>query len=323
MVYLFALAAGLSNALTSIMQRMGVEKAPEEMRLRIGLMTYALRRPIWLAGFAIMIASFLFQVAALSDGPLSIVQPVMTTELIFLVAILAIWFKQPVDWHEWGGALAAAIGLASFLYLANPGGGDLIPSSTSWGEVGIACIASITILVFLARSGSPVRRSALLGTASAIAFALTASLEKVTTTLFNRGIIGLFSHWQPYAIAVTGVTAVFLAQNAFHAGPITASQATLVIVDPLVSIIIGVELFGDHLQAHDARLPMASLALLIMFAGVFLLCLSPAVSSARGETECLSDTLATARKRNIEENKQYGRRHFPTLASHCEHHSDG
>jgi hypothetical protein len=249
----------------------------------------------------------------------------MTAELIFLVAILAVWFKQPVDWHEWGGALAAAIGLASFLYLANPGGGDLVPSSTSWGEVGIACIGSISILVFLSRYGSPIRRSALLGTASAIAFALTASLEKVTTTLFNRGIIGLFDHWQPYAIAVTGVAAVFLAQNAFHAGPITASQATLVIVDPLVSIVIGVELFGDHLQAHDARLPMASLALLIMFVGVFLLCLSPAVSNARGETECLSDSLAEARTRRkaVEKGGPARGGHFSPLANSCEHHPDG
>ena len=41
---------------------------------------------------------------------------------------------------------------------------------------------------------------------------------------------------------------VFLTQNAFHAGPIGASQAALVLVDPLVSIAIGIALFGDNLQ---------------------------------------------------------------------------
>ena len=45
-----------------------------------------------------------------------------------------------------------------------------------------------------------------------------------------------------------GALAVFLAQNAFHAGPIVASQSTLVLVDPLASILIGIGLFGDNLQ---------------------------------------------------------------------------
>ena len=66
----------------------------------------------------------------------------------------------------------------------------------------------------------------------------------------------MFRHWQTYGLAVSGLLAVFLTQNAYHAGPIAASQSTLVLVDPLASILIGVGLFGDE-PAHGGGLGSA------------------------------------------------------------------
>ena len=44
MVFICALGAAIANALTSIFQRMGVEDAPADSTLTLGLMTHALRR---------------------------------------------------------------------------------------------------------------------------------------------------------------------------------------------------------------------------------------------------------------------------------------
>ena len=55
MVYVLALGAALSNALTSVFQRMGVEDAPESSTMRLSLVTHALRRGVWLLGFVFMI----------------------------------------------------------------------------------------------------------------------------------------------------------------------------------------------------------------------------------------------------------------------------
>ena len=65
MVFILALAAALANALTSVFQRKGIEAAPADTTLRFSLITYAVRRGIWLAGFALMIVSFLLQAVAL------------------------------------------------------------------------------------------------------------------------------------------------------------------------------------------------------------------------------------------------------------------
>src|SRR5262249_52645439 len=83
MVFVLALGAALANALTSVFQRMGVERAPADSTLRLSLLVFALRRRIWLLGFALMIVSFLLQAVALHFGRLSQVQPILTTELVF------------------------------------------------------------------------------------------------------------------------------------------------------------------------------------------------------------------------------------------------
>jgi len=71
MVFVLALGAALANALTSIFQRMGVEKAPESATLRLRLIVYAVHKRVWLLGFALMIVSFLLQATALHLGRLS------------------------------------------------------------------------------------------------------------------------------------------------------------------------------------------------------------------------------------------------------------
>ena len=71
-----------------------------------------------------------------------------------------------------------------------------------------------------------------------------------------------------------------LTQDAFRAGPITASQATLTIVDPIVSIVIGVGLFDDELRGGVGALSLDALALLVMCAGLFVLTQSPLIAGS-------------------------------------------
>src|SRR5271170_5070087 len=120
MVVVLALAAALANALTSVFQRKGIEAAPQSTTLRFSLITYALHRGIWLAGFALMIISFLLQAVALHLGRLSEVQPILTTELVFLVIVLVAWFGFRMCAREWAAVLAVCAGLAGFLYFADP-----------------------------------------------------------------------------------------------------------------------------------------------------------------------------------------------------------
>ena len=266
-----AVCAALCNALTTIFQRLGVETAPDAEDHGLKLIRHVLRRPIWYVGFAAMLGSFLLQATALGFGGLSVVQPLMVTELVFLVIILRVWFGAPLGWREATGTVLTVAGLAAFLAMSNAGGGTTIPSRRGWILEITACGGAILVCLAFTRFGSRPWRSAWFGAGAAIAFAVSASFTKTATILFSQGFWQLFSHWQLYGIAVAGFVGLVLTQDSFRAGPITASQATLTIVDPIVSIVIGVGLFGDELRGGKGALAFDAVALVVMCTGLFVL----------------------------------------------------
>jgi len=292
MVYVLALAAALANALTSILQRMGVEDAPQEATLKLSLLTHAFRRGIWLLGFAFMVASSGMQAVALHIGDLSQVQPILTVELPFLVLLLATWFRFRIGPREWLSCLAAAGGLAGFLVFAKPVGGNLVPSGREWLVSGSVCGGVVVVAVLLALRGPRWWRAAMFGTAGAVGFAFTATLIKTVSNYVASDWVMMFSHWQTYALAVCGVGSLFLAQNAFHAGPIAASQTALVLVDPLASLALGIGIFGDNLRTVGIYGPLEALALLVMFVGAASIAHSPLVSGMKGDDQQYSEMLS-------------------------------
>ena len=281
MVYLLALGAALANALTSILQRLGVEDAPARDSLRLRLITRAMRRPVWLAGFGLMVVSFGFQATALHVGQLSKVQPTLTSELLFLVLILSVWFDFSLGWREWVGSASAALGLAGFLVFASPTAGNVHPTNAAWVRVGSACALFVAMAILAAQRGPRWWRAASFGVAGAVAYSFTAACTKEVSLYAASDWVSMFSHWQTYALAAFGAGGVFLAQNAYHAGPIAASQSTLVLVDPLASILIGIALFNEDLRTRGVYGPLEALSLLVLFAGGILLSNSPLITGIR------------------------------------------
>ncbi len=304
-----AVCAALCNALTTIFQRLGVESAPEAQLRGLKLLGHVLRRPIWYVGLAAMIGSFVFQATALGFGSLSVVQPLMVTELVFLVVILRVWFGSPLGWREAIGTVLTVVGLAGFLAMSNTGGGTTFPTTSGWVIMTIACLASIAICVACTRlrsRSSRTWRSAWFGAAAAISFSLSAAFTKATTILFSHGFWQIFAHWQPYAITVAGLAGLVLTQDAFHAGPITASQATLTIVDPIASVVIGVSLFGDDLRGGIGALAFDAAALSVMCAGLFVLSQSPLIAGSVDEEHLGRSRLAHV-ERKVREVSRDGR----------------
>lgn len=280
MPIVLALCAGLANALATVLQRLGVEGAPSGAGTG-SLLASVLRRPVWFAGLLCMIASFLLQALALAFGNLSTVQPVMVTELVFLLAILGIWFRQSLGWREWIGAWGTAVGLGIFLAASTPRGGGLKPDINAWGMVlGASAVAMVGALL-LARRGPRSWRAAWFGVAGGVVFALTAAFIKVSSDYVqSQGFGRLFFHWQPYAVAVAGLLGLVVTQHALQAGPIAASQSALLIVNPMSSILMGVLLFGDHLRTSRGHELVDALALAVMFVGLIVLSHSPLIASS-------------------------------------------
>ena len=283
MVILFALLAALSNALNEATQHVASTTAPPRSS-GWQLVVYLFRNPLWLLGWAALAAAFVFQALALSQGQISVVQPLLATELVFMLLLRRVWIHQSIRPITWAAATLTCIGLTVFIAAGQPGGGQPTPTSRHWFTAGLACCAAAAVLAVLARWGSPSLRAALYGSASAVMWALVATFIKATTdTVTQFGVAGMFAHWPVYALAAGSVAALFLMQAALHVGPLRASQPFIVIIDPIVSIVLSVWLFAEHFAADGAALAIAAIGFAVMCAGVVLLTqTSPATMQADG-----------------------------------------
>jgi len=282
-VILLALAASGFTAMASVAQRRAAAPAPERLSFNPGLIAYLIRRPVWFIGIGCMILGFVFQVAALRVGSLSVVQPVIATELVIVFGVIALRDRHRVRGRDWVAALGMVIGLGAFLSLARPHGGHGHASASMWALAGLSTFALagfVAAMAYVPGRGELAgagRRAALLGIAAAIGFGFVAAVIKELSTHLSQGPAAVFSNWSPYVLLLSGAAAMFLASNAFQAGSLAASQPGLTIVDPLVAGALGVVLFGERLQHDPLALAGELLALATVIASVVLLSRSPLV----------------------------------------------
>ena len=267
----FALAAAFSNAVNLMTQHAASVGAPERQKgWRLAL--YLVRQPLWLLGGAAAVGSYAFQALALHNGAMSVVQPVLVTELVFVLVLRRVWIRQDVARAAWAAVTVVCVALAVFLTVAEPTGGHPFPETAEWLSAGLVFGATIAVLAAAGRWGSPVRRAAVLAAAAALTWALEATLLKTATqTLATSGIGGMLTHWPLYAFIAATVTGTVLQQAALHVGPLSVSQPVLVITDPFASIILSVWLFGERFTDSPAEITVAVLAFAVMAAGLTVL----------------------------------------------------
>ena len=271
MVIVFALLAALSNAVNVTTQHMASTADPRgSSGWRFVL--YLFRSPLWLFGWVALAGAFVFQALALHDGQISIVQPLMATELIFALVLRQFWLHQSILKITWGAAALTCVGLGVFIVAGEPRGGRPTPASQHWIVAAVACGAAAAVLAALAQRGSPGWRAAAYASAAAIMWALVATFIKTTTeTLTQFGVAGMFTHWPVYALVVGAVAGTLLQQAALHVGPLKVSQPFLVIIDPIVSIALSVWLFAEYFAPNAALLALAAAAFAVMCGGVVVL----------------------------------------------------
>ena len=90
---LFALAAAFSNALNMVTQHMASISDPAHSK-GWRLVRYLASNPLWLFGWVALAGSFIFQALALHDGQMSVVQPLLVTELVFALVLRRLWIHQ-------------------------------------------------------------------------------------------------------------------------------------------------------------------------------------------------------------------------------------
>jgi hypothetical protein len=221
--------------------------------------------PLWLLGWVALAGSFVFQALALHNGQMSVVQPLLVTELVFALVLRRLWVHQQIRGITWWAAAITCGSLALFVAMSEPTGGHAQPTSSAWVAATAATAGAAGVLALLGTRGSPVRRAALLGAATSILWALVATFIKaMTDTLTQFGPLGMFTHWPVYALVVSAIAAELLNQATLHVGPLSISQPLIVIVDPIVSIALSVFVFAEVFTEDPVRLGIGAAAFAAM-----------------------------------------------------------
>jgi drug/metabolite transporter (DMT)-like permease len=282
---LFALCAALSNAFATVLQRKAALVVPHSQGFRAGLILDLVRQPVWLGGILAVVVAGLCQAVALGTGPLTIVQPLFVLELPLALILATLLLHGSLPRAGWVAVAGVVVGLGIALAAAAPSGNRTDVPGDRW-VVALAVCAAVVLALSAAALRRPEgrARAALLGTATAISYAVTAALMKEAVHILDDHGLGAFlTTWQTYAFAAAGVAAVLLLVHAMQAGPLVASQPALTLGDAAVSLTLGILLFEEHVRTGWWLLPEAAGVALVVGGVIALAGLPLAQSLAASE----------------------------------------
>jgi hypothetical protein len=252
--YPVALLAAAVFAVAIPLEHRSADKAPDAAGLTprqvVAFARATLRDRWWLGAMGLNAVGFGLHALALHYGSLAVVQPLLVANLLFALPVNHRLRREPVRAVElaWAGVLV--VGLGGFLLIATAG----VPAAQQVVDKGPAIAAGVLVAVVAATLTVTARRSGgstaatLLGIATGVMFAVTASLLKVNTGLLAQGPLRLLASWQLYALVAVGAIGLLLNQLAYQSGPLSASLPAITVVDPLVAVLIGVAVFDENLR---------------------------------------------------------------------------
>lgn len=259
-----ALASALFLAVASVLQhRAGSSHARPTLR-------HVLRHRLWIFGSIAGVAGFALHVVALSNGALSVVQPLLVSGLLFALPLSRALERRAIHAADVGAAALVVGGLAIFQLTARPAQGRSVADLPTLAWCVIVAVAVTGVGIALA-AWRPRDRAAWLGFCAGAAYGLVAALLKSSVGVFNAHGIGVLLTWPLYAFIVLVAGAIAINQLAFNAGPLARSLPLITIVDPLVSVVIGSAAFGETVSSNPRLVVGQVIGFVVMSVGVLIL----------------------------------------------------
>ncbi len=260
---------GLAGALQ---QRSAHQAAPPQEGMSPGLLWELVRRPLWVLSMVATAVALGLQWLALSAAPLTLVQPLLVTGVLFGAIFSSALRHERPDRVVVGGSLLCAVGIAIFLLVARPtpGHGRMTIDEVIPLAAGLALLLVICVSAAVRWTGRV--RVLALATASGVLYGVTAGLSKLAVADLQHGIVRLLTNWPVYFVVVCGVAGFLASQYAFQAGLVLSpALSVIVVLDPLVSLGIGVLWLGEAMRDGLGPILGEVLGLAVMTSGVVLL----------------------------------------------------
>lgn len=279
-----SLCAGFLNSISGVFQRKGSGKLKPNELYKKNIILKTSKDSTWQIGVVAEALAAVLEVVALYFGSLIIVEPLLMTNLIFLMAILQRKYNIAISPIEWTGAIAIGLGVSLFLIVSKPK-----PGIPSYGLIWLAPTIIVATLITLGaiitrRLKQPERRGAAGAITAGLSLGLTAALTRLAIVELHNGIYIFFTHWPIYALISSAVVSVIAIQVGYASGPLKITQPVLEVVSPVVSILIVLLVFRNSISLTPLSIALESVSFIVAASGVVILGSSSRLTEAETQT---------------------------------------
>ncbi|MDT4930308.1 MAG: hypothetical protein QOF92_3175 [Pseudonocardiales bacterium] len=287
MVYVAGLVAALSLGFGYVLQQRVAATMPLDELLRWRLLFHLMRRRLWWAGVASMVVGQVLAGLALQLASVAVVEPLLSTNLVFALAFAALFARGRARWQEIVGACVLSTSLGVLIAVGNPKSSHEPTSNSVTIGLAVAAVGTATLLlVAVARQRGLVGKSILLATGAGLMYGLQDAATRASfVRIGDHGVRSLTTTPWPYVVVASAVVGILLSQSAFEAARLDYSLPPIAAAEPVTGILLGIWLLGDVTSVTVPGLVVQSACLAGMIAGAALIAHSPNLGSARAPAD--------------------------------------
>jgi drug/metabolite transporter (DMT)-like permease len=266
------LLAALCAAVGIVVRQQVAQDVPADEALSGTMVTTSVREPLWWAGTLAAAFGYVFQALALANGSLLLVQPLLVSSLLFALPLHARLCHQHITRADWGWAMLLTSALAIFVLIGQPREGHNRPAVPAWTLALVVAVPLVIACVTAAHRVVGRARVMLLAVPVAVLLGMVAVLTKICThRVAVAGWHGLLTVPAPYVLVVLAATVTVVQQYAFHAGALQASAPIMLVGEPVVAVLLGVVVLGEHLAVGGSAALILVMAVVAMVAATVAL----------------------------------------------------
>lgn len=267
---LIALAGAFCMALGSALQERDAVRAPGKSMARFSLLVHLVQRPRWILGTVAAGAGVSLHLVALSGAPLTIIQPIGVTGLLFAIVLSMLFTRRRVRAGQIAAGLAVTVGLAGVITLF-PHTADAPEMTTATALVLAGTVVGVGVAAFAAarylRAGA---RGVLLAAVGGTALGTTSAIARVIAAGAVQDPAAVVGWLTPIAVGVALFGGLMM-QNAYRTGHFAAAYAVLLVADPVVGAGLGALLLGEGLPTTPLAQAGATASAAVAAAGIAVL----------------------------------------------------
>lgn len=276
----WALLSAFFAGLGVVLQQKGTMEAPDAGSARF--VAAILKKPVWLAGGACQLGCWVCQGIALTKGPLSLVQPIISLQIVIALPLGVAITNQRVGRREWLGAALVVSAITVFVAATNPSTGRSTAPANVW-LVASGVVVALTALAAIVGSRSrPAMRAAFFGVAAGMLFGYQAAVMNVFVGVVPGGVDAILSSWSTYVLIVSALGGFYFMQSALQVGVLAPAIATSNAACPITSVVLGRVVFLETPQRTTGGKIASVVSVVLLLVGLALLARGEAAQQVGG-----------------------------------------